>query len=410
VIGATKSGYRLADPKYPPPPVVGAGQPLPGANVVLSPGTYAANPNFGTHRCYFLSSGVYKWQAGYSNNGGLVSNELKPPDEPLASNNTSLAPVQFWNADGANCAGSYQLTAPGGGPPLGTWGVELTSVRTDNYSGSSYVRESAPSRCQSLNVYSSSMVTLQISNVPGATSYNAYVSPGGCSGPFGLAGNIPVSGAVQNTNTSGCPFGGTCTLGSETIGPFPGGAFLGVPPPNMFAPPGTIGAYPPDSETAPVAAGLPNQNPDRGTPPAGDRANENQCDTVGGLLATCAGPITPGGVSFYIPNGGCLADPNGGDNYVFSGYQFNWMAIYEPGQNNPPANTCANVMGASTSSAYIGLVYVPAASMNIPTSSGFRVEATGGVIADTITFTGQLPSISGSSAYAPVPPAARLTS
>jgi hypothetical protein len=47
--------------------------------------------------------------------------------------------------------------------------------------------------------------------------------------------------------------------------------------------------------------------------------------------------------------------------------------------------------------------------MNIPTSSGFRVEATGGVIADTITFTGQLPSISGSSAYAPVPPAARLT-
>ena len=177
----------------------------------------------------------------------------------------------------------------------------------------------------------------------------------------------------------------------------------------MFAPPGTIGAYPPDSETAPLAAGLPNQNPDRGTAPAGDRANENQCDTVGGVLTTCAGPITPGGVSFYIPNGGCLADPNGGDNYVFSGYQFNWMAIYEPGQNNPPANTCANVMGASTSSAYIGLVYVPAASMNIPTSSGFRVEATGGVIADTITFTGQLPLISGSSAYAPVPPAARLT-
>jgi len=109
-------------------------------------------------------------------------------------------------------------------------------------------------------------------------------------------------------------------------------------------------------------------------------------------------------VAFYIPAGGCLSDPNGGDNYVFSGYQFNWMAIYEP-----PANTCANVMGASTQSAYIGLVYVPAASMNIPTSSGFRVEATGGVIAYTITFTGQLPIITGSSAYAPVPPAARLT-
>jgi len=99
-----------------------------------------------------------------------------------------------------------------------------------------------------------------------------------------------------------------------------------------------------------------------------------------------------------------LINNNVADIYVFSGYQFNWMAIYEP-----PANTCANVMGASTQSAYIGLVYVPAASMNIPTSSGFRVEATGGVIAYTITFTGQLPIITGSSAYAPVPPAARLT-
>jgi hypothetical protein len=85
------------------------------------------------------------------------------------------------------------------------------------------------------------------------------------------------------------------------------------------------------------------------------------------------------------------------------------MAIYEPGRANPPANMCFNVMGASTASAYIGLVYVPAASMSIPTSSGFRVEATGGVIADTVTFTGTLPTIAGSLAYAPVPPAARLT-
>ena len=65
-------------------------------------------------------------------------------------------------------------------------------------------------------------------------------------------------------------------------------------------------------------------------------------------------------------------------------------------------------MGASTSSAYIGLVYMPAASVSIPTSSGFRVEATGGVIANTVTFTGQLPTISGSNGYMPVPPASRL--
>src|SRR6202011_1181390 len=165
-------------------------------------------------------------------------------------------------------------------------------------------------------VHSFATITLQVSNVPGATSYNIYASPTGCSAPFGLVYNLPVSGAVQNTDTSGCPFGGTCTLGSETPPPVIGQAFSSFPAPNMFAPPGTLGAYPPDSETAPLAAGLPNQNPDRGTAPAGDRANENQCDTVGGALTTCAGPITPGGVAFYIPNGSCLTDPNGGDNYV----------------------------------------------------------------------------------------------
>jgi hypothetical protein len=117
-------------------------------------------------------------------------------------------------------------------------------------------------------------------------------------------------------------------------------------------------------------------------------------------------------VTYYIPSGGCLTDPNGGDNYIFSGYQFNWISIYEPGVHAPPAppaNSCSNIMGATTSSAYIGLVYVPAAGMSIPTSSGFRNESTGGVIANTITFTGQLPTITGSRSYAPVPPASRLT-
>ncbi len=419
VIGATRSGYRLADPNYPPPVVAGGSQPLPAANVVISPGTYAASPNFGNKRCYFLSAGVYKWQLPYSNNGGLVSNELKPPDEPLSSDKTQLAPVQFWNLDGAKCAGSLQVVLTGnGGPKVGTWGVELTSVRTDSYSGTSYQRESAPSRCQSFSPHSFQTVQLNVSNVPGATSYNIYLSSNGCSTPFGLVGNLPVSGAVQNTDTSGCPFGSgggngnpngsNCTLGGETVS-VPAAALASLPLPNIFALPGTSGAYPPDSETAPLAANLPNQNPDRAVAPAGDRANENQCDSVGGVLTTCPDAITPGAVSYYIPNGSCLSDPNGGDNYVFSGYQFNWMAIYEPGTSNPPFNSCANVMGASTSSAYIGLVYAPAASMSIPTGSGFRVEATGGVIADTVTFTGTLPTIAGSSSYAPVPPAAKLT-
>lgn len=437
VVGAVRSGYRFVDPVYPPPPVAGGSQPAPGSEVVISPGVYNANPNFGNKRCYFLSAGTYKWQGGYSNNGGLVSNELKPPDEPLMSDNTQAASPQFWNLDGANCAGAFQVNVTqSGGVSMGTWAVKLTSVRTDSYGGLNYVRESAPSRCQSFAVHTAQNIQLVVSNVPGATSYNIYVSSNGCAGPFGFATNMPVTSTPQNNHTSGCPFGngngngngnnngngqgnggngnGTgnppCSLGAETLGPFPAWVLPGLPLPNLFAIPGTGGAYPPDGETAPIANGLPNQNPDRAVAPAGDRANENQCDSTAGTLVTCAGPITPGAVVYYIPSGACLTDPNGGDNYVFSGYQFNWMAIYEPGTSYPPANTCSNVMGASTASAYIGLVYVPAAAMSIPTSSGFRVEATGGVIADTVTFTGQLPTISGSSAYMPVPPAAKLTS
>ena len=190
---------------------------------------------------------------------------------------------------------------------------------------------------------------------------------------------------------------------------FDGGDIGGSFVPNAGALPGTPGSYPPAQETAPYAGGLPNQNADRAVPPSGDRANENQCDTTGGALTTCPGAITPGAVAYYIPSGSCMTDPNGGDNYVFSGYQFNWMAIYEPGFSAAETpNICANVMGASTASAYIGLVYMPAASLNIPTSSGFRTEATGGLIADTITFTGVLPTMTGDAQYMPVPPAARL--
>jgi hypothetical protein len=103
-----------------------------------------------------------------------------------------------------------------------------------------------------------------------------------------------------------------------------------------------------------------------------------------------------------------LNDTNGGDNFVFTGYQYNWVVTYEPGAANPPANACSNVMGAAGNSAYIGLVYLPSASLSVPSSAGFRAKATGGVIASTITFNGLLPIIVGSSDYMPVAPAARL--
>ena len=141
-----------------------------------------------------------------------------------------------------------------------------------------------------------------------------------------------------------------------------------------------------------------------------DRANENQCDTVGAALVTCPSQVTPGAVSFYIPSGGCLTDTNNGDNFIFSGYQYNWLAVYENGVAYPPANTCSNLLDAASNSAYVGLLYTPSAAISLPTRVSFRTEATGGIIADTIDISGQLPLVVYSNAYAPVPPAAKLVS
>jgi Flp pilus assembly protein TadG len=415
VVGVTRTGYNFFDPNYPPPVVVGGAQPKPGSNVILAAGTYAVDPAFNAGTCYFLGGGVYRWQGGYTNNNAFVSNELRPPDEPRVGDNTQLATHQFWDVDGANCAGSVQVTAVSGPNPVpnGTWAFVLTSTRIGTYNGLPYTRESAPSKCYTVNANGSNRnVQIRVSNVPGATASNIYAAPSGsCSGPFGLAEVLPVVGTPTNNNTAGCPVysGAGCSMGNEGI--ILDATDLGPPfSPNAAASPGVIGSYPPVGQTAPLKNNLPNENADRAAPPGGDRANENQCYKVAGPLTTCPGPITPGAVVFHIPSGGCLKASSGGDNYFFSGYQFNWIVLYEPGAAFPPANTCSNLMGAASDSAFIGLVYAPAASISIQKASTFRTDESGGVIADTINFSGQLPTIIGDPGdYGPAQPAARLT-
>jgi len=283
VAGATRSGYRFVDPNYPPPTVVGGSQTASGTNVLMLPGTYAVNPNFIGNDCWFLKAGVYVWLGGYTNNGDFVSNELKPPDEPKVSDNTSVSPKQFWNGNGAHCAGAFQLTATGGPNdlPKATWGVILTSVRTDTYNGINYKRESAPSVCRTVKTNAGAeVIKVDVSNVPGATSYNVYVSAanGGCIGPWGLVDSIPVVGVVSNFDTNPCPLftGNGCTLGHET-------AFLDdkdIPngfTPNAAAAPGAFASYPPSGETQPIGGNLPNENANRAAPPAGDRAVRHGC-------------------------------------------------------------------------------------------------------------------------------------
>ena len=409
VAGATRSGFRLADPGYAAPSVTGGSQGIGSSNVVLLPGVYASLPILNGAHCWFLSGGVYDFLAGTQDTTDFVSNELKPPDEPDASNN-QVASNQFWDSNGVGCAGAFQVTKLTGPRdlPFGIWSFVITSVRTDTYNGVSYTRESAPSMCRSVNLNNHfDDVQVAISNVPGATSYNIYAAPppAGCGGPFGLATNVPVTGSVTNTNTNPCPLttGAGCTLGNEQVtlssqlaSPFA---------PNAAAAPGTTGAYPPDPERAPLAAGLPNQNPARGTGAAGDRANENNCKSVGDAYITCPGPITPGAVELYYPAGGCLSASNTSDTYVFSGYQYNWISVYEPA-----ANACSNSIGASGNSAYIGLVYAPSASVAVTSPYVSEAAGTGGIIAASFTFTGTLPSFKYNAQFAPVPPAARLIS
>jgi hypothetical protein len=430
VAGAFRTGYHYSDPGYPVPGPLGGGQASPGTNVLMLPGVYSAPASLGTGRCYFLAGGVYSFQAGFANAGTLVSNELKPPDEPVPGNNAALASPQFWNSTGAHCAGSVQYQAvqctgngncgtgncgqgvgQGNGctaAPPGTWAFEVTSTRTDTYNGNTYPRESAPSTCQTVIVGNHQAIQVSVSNVPGATAYNVYAAPpgSGCAGPFGLAESLPVSGSVLNNGLAGCPAftGSTCSLGFETI--VINGNDIGSPfGPNVGAAPGSLGAYPPNSETSPLRLGRPNQNPARLAGAAGDRANENNCENIAGVYASCPAAVTPGAVVLYLPGSSCLSTTNASDTYLFSGYQFNWMALYEA-----PSNGCANVLGGNLNTALIGLAYTPGASVSFASDDTFDSPATGGVIARTVSFTGDEPTITFSSAYAPVPFASRLVS
>ena len=412
--GATRSGYHYIDPNYPPPAVVGSAQSVSGNAVELSPGTYAANPSFNSGSCWFLSGGVYDWQGGYTNRSDFVSNELKPPDEPDLNDNTERSANQFWDTDNASCSGGVQVTVIGGlrGIDVGWWSFVVTSTRTDSYAGRNYTRESAPSMCYQQHIDNSGQnIQVTVSNVPGATSYNIYAAPpgNGCTGPFGLAETLPVTGTPINTNTHPCPAftGMGCTLGNESI--TLDANDLGPPStPNVLAAPGVVGSYPPSSETAPLSSGLPNQNPGRGAGAAGDRANENSCRTIGGVYATCPSSVTPGAVEFYLPAGGCINATSGGDNFIFSGYQYDWLVVYGPGSAYPPANSCSALLSAGGNSAYVGLVYMPSASMSITSPYAFE-GGSGGLIANSVSFIGSMPTITIKPGFTPVPPAARLT-
>ncbi|TMF79350.1 MAG: hypothetical protein E6I12_02720 [Chloroflexi bacterium] len=446
----------------------------------MYPGAYGSfHLTGGSASCAFLDPGVYQWTNGYSSdaNGSMLSNELRAPDEALWSNPNSVANPQFWDQNGVSCAGHF--TVANGAPqtvtllptctnlspvsPAGChsgitdtqsrnnkWGVELTSVRFDQfldpsvspptcYPPSSCKRESAPSECQLTpnavvgNLHSPSNIGITVNitrNAPGAQYYNVYLNPYGCDGVqdhFGWVGRYDAPGFTNGVPGGLYPSGTAWALGAAApaIPPAAGASVYDIndtmisnPAVTCYAQVRTINCIPPDAESQPQCfsncpppANLLSQENALMSleyPPytAGDVANENYCQlspNPGNINAPCIGSqVTPGGVQFYFPNGSCFSQNSQGATYVFSGVQYNWIVIYAPA-----SNTCDETMNGGASTQYIGTIYTPGANWTI--NGGDRSPLAGQVICFTAKVAGGgQAGIDFNPNYSPVPPAARL--
>jgi Flp pilus assembly protein TadG len=171
------------------------------------PGVYSGFSINGGGGCDWLAPGVYTMSGGFTDHGHQTTNMLKPPDEPVWNNDTVRMNPQFFDTGG--CAPNpgfvvTQVPASGSGRALaGTWGVVVTSTRTDNYPPSgqpgsvAYGRESAPSMCRSITISGANDgLQVQIFKMPGATGYNIYLSPTACSttAKFGFAESTTIAG------------------------------------------------------------------------------------------------------------------------------------------------------------------------------------------------------------------------
>jgi len=226
---------------------------------------------------------------------------------------------------------------------------------------------------------------------PGAQAYNVYLAPNGsCTAPFGYVTSFP------NGSNPAVTINGN-TLGSWSV---------------------ASAAPPPDPEFMPLQSGLPNTNPPpgTGTPPRGDVANEGHCvDPTTGNNVACPSSYTPGAATFFIPGPGsntvCWNLQGGGDIYVFSGYQYNRVLLYEPGpEQAPPANTCSNNVAGGGLTSLVGILYLPAANVTIIGNSSYLATISGGLIAWTASVKGNGGvSISADPTLRKWPPTVRLT-
>ena len=334
---------------------------------------------------------------------------------PTGSEVSVRAYNQFWDANQSNpdangCSAVFTPSAVGsdaGNPAvnLQSWSIEMTAVRwspngvancTGPVSPTCYLRESAPSMCKTITTGTSQVIKIQVSGItsppgPGVQYYNVYLAPNGsCQGRFGRVTNF------QNSNNPAVTINGN-TLSGWSV---------------------ATAAAPPDSQGMPLGNNLPNANPPpgTGTPLRGDMANEGHCvDTTTGNNVACPRAYTPGAVTFFIPGPGsntvCLNLQGGGDVYLFSGYQYSRVLLYEPGpEQAPPPNTCSNNVAGSGLTSLVGILYLPAANVTIIGNSSYLATIAGGVVAWTASIKGNGGvSISADPTLRRWPPAVRLT-
>jgi Flp pilus assembly protein TadG len=457
--GDTQGGPVVPAPTLPDPGYLASSQQYYTASGVqlnrggyteMTPGIYSGFSISGGG-CFFLDAGVYTWSGGYTSHGGLTSNELKAPNEESysAPGTTASAVTPFWGG----CAGTFTVSAVSAPSPngikhqggSGNWGVEVTSVRYDQFidptsapnpcfSSPGCRRESTPSSC---SVVSTADVNNQGINVnitqnsPGAQYYNVYIDPNGCDGNannFSFVGSYLApgwsDGGAPPAVAVGAPWTGTlkngrggwiCPVAGVTICAI---TYNSLTPTNLcFAQARTQLCQTPDDELAPQcfancppAASVPQSNPnmDLEYPPytGGDVANENYCvvsPNPGNQSTPCAtAKVTPGAVQFYFGTSDCLDQNGNGSTHVFSGEQYNWIIIYQVN-----GNVCSQKLNGNAETQYIGTIYSPTASWDILGSDTSPLA--GQVICYTAEVTGSANvGIDFNPNYSPAPPAARL--
>lgn len=445
VSGAQVQGFNMPDPDYPLPPLSGTNQNWNAPNCAGEcPGLYTADPHpTGSATCFFLDAGVFDFSAGLTQDGGLISNELRPPDEPnIYTAGTPNTTTLNGDLTGLRIT-SINVNALPGALPSGT----QLSVGGQTFTTSAAAAAGATSLSVGRQdvvgtVPSGALVSFRalpqfwdsVANCGGSFSADPVGGTNNLTGtwsvevtsvrwvPYTCAGQAPgPSCFVRETAPSMCK---TVILGSSTnikisvIAAVPGAQYLNVylaqngncsglayltqvqnsvnasvTINSSTFPAGwpTGAASPPDNLNPPLAAGLPDADAPAGTPPHGDMANENLCVNPGTGNAVACSPsaVNPGAVVLYFPSGGCVSMNSGGDIYVFTGNQFNRVVLYEPGpeQSSQP-NTCANKVNGHDFTSFIGIFYVPAAGITLNGTSRVRATIAGGLIAWTATVLG----------------------